>query len=61
MKMKADKQKQAVAIILSAMQKRTMAQTLWDEAEKEMAEGRAILDELVEEAAWAACDPEVGT
>lgn len=49
MKTKADKQKRAVAIILSAMQKRTLAQTLWDDAEKELAEGRAILEELVEE------------
>ena len=54
-----NKQMQALAMIDGAVVKRMLADQLWEEAEKEMAQARAVLDELADEAAWSACDPEV--
>lgn len=39
-------EKLAVTLMVSAMHKRTIAETLWAEAEKDMAQARAMLEEI---------------
>ena len=39
------KEKLAVSIMTAAMRKRTIAQVLWEEAEKDLARGRQMLEE----------------
>lgn len=39
-------EKLAVTLMVSAMHKRTIAETLWAEAEKDMAKARAMLEEI---------------
>lgn len=39
-------EKLAVTLMVSAMHKRTIAETLWAEAEKDMARARAMLEEI---------------
>lgn len=39
-------EKLAVTLMVSAMRKRTIAETLWAEAEKDMAQARAMLEEI---------------
>ena len=39
-------EKLAVTLMISAMHKRTIAETLWAEAEKDMAKARAMLEEI---------------
>ena len=42
-------EKLAVTLMVSAIHKRTIAETLWAEAEKDMAQAKAILSEIWEE------------
>ena len=39
-------EKLAVTLMISAIHKRTIAETLWAEAEKDMAKARAMLEEI---------------
>lgn len=39
-------EKLAVTLMVSAIHKRTIAETLWAEAEKDMAQARAMLEEI---------------
>ena len=39
-------EKLAVTLMVSAIHKRTIAETLWAEAEKDMAKARAMLEEI---------------
>ena len=39
-------EKLAVTLMVSAMHKRTIAETLWAEAEKDIAKARAMLEEI---------------
>ena len=39
-------EKLAVTLMVSAMHKRTIAETLWAEADKDMAKARAMLEEI---------------
>lgn len=39
-------EKLAVTLMVSAMRKRTIAESLWAEAEKDMAQARAMLEEI---------------
>ena len=39
-------EKLAVTLMVSAIHKRTIAETLWAEAEKDMAQARALLEEI---------------
>ena len=54
MLMRADKKMQALAMIDGAVAKRLLAEQLQQEAERDMAEARAILDEIKEAEADAA-------